>query len=200
MKPPSLILASTSPTRQRMLLAAGLTVQAIAPRVDEDTIRQSLEADGATPRDIADALAETKAQRISDRNPDAIVIGCDQVLEFQGKAWSKPQTAEQAHDQIARLSGQTHKLLSAVVLYQNQQPIWRHVATARLTMRDLGAEFLSDYIQQNWPGIGACVGGYKVEEQGIRLFSAIEGDHFTILGLPLLPLLSYLAQRGFIPA
>lgn len=193
-----LILASGSEIRLSLLRAAGLDVTAQVARIDEATIRQSLEAEAATPRDIADALAEMKAARVADRAPGALVLGCDQVLEFRHKVWGKPETAEDARTQLLALRGKTHKLLSALVLYDGGAPIWRHVGEARLTMRDFSDSFLDGYLQRNWPSVAQSVGGYKLEEEGIRLFSTIEGDHFTILGLPLLALLSYLASRGFI--
>ena len=193
-----LILASSSETRLRLLRAAGLDVTSQNPRVDEVAIRSSLEADLASPRDIADALAEMKARKIADRNADALVLGCDQVLEFQGKVWGKPESPEQALGQLMALRGQAHKLLSAVVLYDLGEPVWRFVGEVRLTMRPVTDDWLTAYVSRNWASIRHSVGGYKLEEEGIRLFSAIEGDYFTILGLPLLPLLGYLGERGFI--
>ena len=193
-----LILASSSETRLRLLRAAGLDVTSQNPRIDEVAIRSSLEADQASPRDIADALAEMKARKIADRNADALVLGCDQVLEFQGKVWGKPESPEQALGQLMALRGQAHKLLSAVVLYDLGEPVWRFVGEVRLTMRPVTDDWLTVYVSRNWASIRHSVGGYKLEEEGIRLFSAIEGDYFTILGLPLLPLLGYLGERGFI--
>jgi septum formation protein len=193
-----LLLASGSATRAAILARAGLAFQAHPAPVDEEAIRRALEAEGAHPRDIADTLAELKAARIATRFPDALVLGCDQVLEFQGRAWAKPATADEARGQLRTLSGQTHRLLSALVLYDRGEPVWRHIGVARLTMRALSDPFLDGYLARNWPAIGASVGGYRIEVEGIRLFSTIEGDHFTILGLPLLPLLDYLALRGFI--
>ena len=194
----SLILASSSETRLRLLRAAGLDVTSQNPRVDEVAIRSSLEADQASPRDIADALAEMKARKIADRNADALVLGCDQVLEFQRKVWGKPESPAEALCQLMALRGQAHKLLSAVVLYDLGEPVWRFVGEVRLTMRPVTDDWLTAYVSRNWASIRHSVGGYKLEEEGIRLFSAIEGDYFTILGLPLLPLLGYLGERGFI--
>ena len=193
-----LILASSSETRLRLLRAAGLDVTPHAPRIDEVAMRASLEADHATPRDIADALAEMKARKIADRRGDALVLGCDQVLEFRHKVWGKPETAAEALAQLSAFRGQSHKLLSAVVLYDAGQPIWRYVGEVQLTMRDLSDDWLQAYVARNWTSIRHSVGGYKLEEEGIRLFSSIEGDYFTILGLPLLALLGYLGERGFI--
>ncbi len=195
---PPIILASGSTIRRQLLEAAGLSVRTQAARIDEDTIRSSLVHEAASPRDIADTLAEMKAVRVADRHPDAVVIGCDQVLEFQNKVWAKPESLQEAQGQLVLLRGNTHRLLSAVVVCHQGQPVWRHVGTARLTMRNFSDGYLAGYLARNWPQVGQSVGGYKLEEEGVRLFSAIEGDHFTILGLPLLPLLSYLTLRGFI--
>lgn len=193
-----IILASASEIRLQLLMAAGLEVTARPARIDEATLRQSLEAENATPRDIADALAEMKAARVADRQPDGLVLGCDQVLEFRHQVWGKPETVEQARNQLLELRGKTHKLLSALVLYDAGAPVWRHVGEARLTMRVFSDSYLEGYLSRNWPSVAQSVGGYKLEEEGIRLFSAIEGDHSTILGLPLTPLLTYLGTRGFI--
>ena len=195
-----LILASTSAIRLSLLRNAGVEVSPQAARIDEETIRQSLEADAAKPRDVADALAEMKAAKVSARLPDAVVLGCDQVLDFKGKVFAKPGTAAEARLQLLDLRGQTHSLLSAAVLYEQGKPVWRHVGQARLTMRNFSDGYLDDYLARNWPAISQSVGGYMLESEGVRLFDRIDGDYFTILGLPLLPLLSYLATRGHIPA
>ncbi len=195
-----LILASTSPIRLHLLQAAQVPVTAVAARIDEDTIRTTLQAEGANPRVIADHLAEMKARKISDRFPDAYVLGCDQVLDFKGRLFSKPETQFEARDQLCALRGHNHKLLSAAVLYHQGAPIWRHIGEVRLTMRALSDAYLDAYLARNWTSIQQSVGGYKLEEEGSRLFSAIEGDYFTVLGLPLLPLLGYLGERGIIPS
>lgn len=193
-----LILASSSATRAQILRAAGLTLSTQSPRIDEETMRRALESEGAHPRDIADALAEMKARKIADRNPDALVLGCDQVLEFDRRAWGKAETMAEARGQLLALRGRPHHLLSALVLYDDGKPVWRHIGKATLTMREFSDVWLDDYLARNWESIRHSVGGYKLEEEGIRLFTAIEGDYFTILGLPLLPLLAYLGTRGFI--
>lgn len=196
--PPTLILASTSATRLSMLRAAGLEPIPVAPRVDEASVRDSLVAEGATPRDIADALAEMKARKVAEKHPDALVLGCDQVLALDRDTFAKPETPDDARQQLRQLRGKTHKLLSAAVVYENAEPVWRHVAEARLTMHRFSDAYLDDYVRRNWDSIRHSVGCYKVEEEGVRLFSAITGDHFTILGLPLLPLLAWLGNRGMI--
>jgi len=195
-----LLLASQSAIRLTLLQNAGVPVQAHPARVDEQALCAALQAEQATPRDIADALAEAKALKLAQRHPQALVLGCDQVLAYGPRLFSKPTSRLQAREQLVDLSGQTHQLLSAAVLYHEGQPIWRHVAVARLTMRRVSDAYLDDYLDRNWPAIQQSVGSYQLEGEGIRLFSAVEGDYFTILGLPLLPLLSYLSLRGFIPS
>lgn len=195
-----MILASTSRTRLAMLRAAGLDPAPVAPRVDEATIRDTLTAEGAHPRDIADALAEMKARKVAEKHPMSLVIGCDQVLALDREIFAKPETPDAARAQLRQLRGQTHRLLSALVVYQNAEPVWRFVGEARLTMHTFSDAYLNDYIDRNWDSVRHSVGCYKVEEEGIRLFSAITGDHFTILGLPLLPLLAWMRNRGMIAA
>ena len=193
-----MILASTSLTRLQMLRAAGLDPTPIAPRVDEASIRDALTAEGAHPRDIADTLAEMKARKVAEKHPEALVLGCDQVLALDRDTFAKPETPEDARQQLRQLRGKTHKLLSALVVYEHAQPVWRYIGEARLTMHDISDAYLDDYLARNWHSIRHSVGCYKVEEEGVRLFSAITGDHFTILGLPLLPLLAWAGNKGMI--
>ncbi|GAA6200696.1 Maf family nucleotide pyrophosphatase [Aquicoccus sp. SU-CL01552] len=193
-----IILASGSEIRATLLRNAGLQVEAMPPRVDEDAVKAALIAEGAPPRDIADALAELKARKLSEKHPGALVIGCDQVLDFEGALLSKPETPEAALDQLRQMRGKRHKLLSAAVICRDGRPEWRHVGQVRLTMRDVSDSYLQDYVARNWDSIRHSVGAYKLEEEGVRLFTAIDGDYFTVLGMPLLELLNFLMLRGAI--
>lgn len=195
---PPLILASQSTTRQAMLRSAGVSFEALPARVDEQTVTAALLAEAAHPRDIADTLAEMKADKIARKHPDAVVIGSDQVLAFEGTVFSKPDTEADAMDQLTRLSGKSHSQISAVVLYHEGQPVWRTVSIAKLTMRDASPAYLQSYVARNWSDIRHCVGAYQIEAEGARLFTRIDGPYHTVLGMPLLSLLSYLAQRGWI--
>ncbi|WP_166417753.1 Maf family protein [Cochlodiniinecator piscidefendens] len=191
-----IILASGSEIRQTLLRNANVAFDVVVARVDEDMIRSALEAEQASPRDIADALAEQKARKISLKHPSAIVIGCDQVLDFKNEIFSKPNTPEDAISQLKNLRGGRHSLLSAAVVYENGEPKWRHVGQVRLYMHAFSDDYLKDYVERNWDSIRHSVGSYKLEEEGVRLFSRIDGDYFNVLGLPLLELLSYLRLRG----
>jgi septum formation protein len=196
--PRPLVLASGSEIRQTLLRNAGVEFGVAPARVDESAMRDAMIAEGAPARDIADALAEQKARKVASKHPEALVLGCDQVLSFEGTMLSKPATVEEAAHQLRALSGKTHQLLSAAVLYENAEPVWRHVAVVRLKMRQLSQGYLDGYLARNWPGIQDAVGAYKLEEEGVRLFEQIQGDYFAVLGMPLLELLNYLALRGVI--
>lgn len=191
-----IILASGSAIRATLLRNAGVDFTVEIPRLDEETIRASLQAEQASPRDIADTLAEMKAQRIAARVPDALVIGCDQVLAHGRDILSKPSSPDQALAQLRSLRGSAHQLLSAAVIYERGKPVWRNVGVVRLRMRDASDAYLTDYVGRNWGSIRHAVGAYKLEEEGVRLFTRIDGDYFNVLGLPLLELLSYLTLRG----
>ncbi len=194
-----IILASMSEIRQQMLSNAGLIFTVEPAKIDEDTIMRSLQAEGARPIDIADALAEFKARKISDKHPGSLVIGCDQVLQCDQQIFAKASSVEEAKEHLKILRGKKHKLLSAVVIYEGGEPKWRHVGQVSLTMRAFSDAFMEDYLKRNWESIQHAVGCYKLEEEGVRLFSRVEGDYFTVLGLPLLDLLSYLTLRGVLP-
>ncbi len=194
-----IILASSSDIRAQLLRNAGVSCDIIKPRIDEDSVKHALEAEDAPPRDIADTLAEMKARKVAEKGAGPLVLGCDQVLSFKGAVMSKPESKDEAREQLAALRSETHQLLSAAVIYEDLKPVWRHVGVARLTMRDFSDEYLDAYLDRNWNSIKWSVGGYKIEEEGIRLFRMVQGDTFTIQGLPLLELLSYLTLRGTLP-
>lgn len=191
-----LILASSSEVRLMLLRNAGLAPEVRPARIDEEQIRRSLEVEKASPRDIAGTLAEMKARKISERAPGIMVLGCDQILEHRGAILAKPDSPDAARAQLRSLCGDTHRLLSAAVVCVNGEPIWRHVGQVSLTMRDITDAYLEDYVERNWQSIRESVGSYKLEEEGVRLFSRIDGDYFTVLGLPLIELLTWLAIRG----
>ncbi len=191
-----IILASTSEIRRTLLHNADVSFDVIPPRVDEERIKGSLVADGAPPRDIADALAELKARKISERYPEAIVIGSDQVLDLDGALLSKPSTPHDAIAQLVQMRGKGHRLLTAAVIYEGGAPVWRHVGVVQLQMRDVSDSYIEGYVARNWDSIQHSVGAYKLEEEGVRLFGRITGDYFHVLGLPLLELLGFLVARG----
>jgi septum formation protein len=193
----ALILASQSASRRTMLEAAGVPFTAQSAGVDEDAVKAALSHLGG--RDLADALAEMKAIKVSQRFPEALVLGCDSTVTApDGRLIDKTASREEAAAQLRSFAGATHRLSSAAVVAQRGVPIWRHVDTARLTMRNFSDAFLESYLDAEWPAIGRCVGGYRLEALGAQLFSRIEGSHFTILGLPLLPLLDWLRVLGVI--
>ena len=194
--PAPLILASGSETRRDMLQNAGLEIEVIKPRVDEGMMRDAMLADEANPCDIADALADMKARKISEKQPERLVLGCDQVLDFRGTLYSKATSKEEAVQHLTELRGARHSLLSAAVLYEDGKPIWRHIGQARLTTRVYSDAFIIDYVDRNWDEIRHCVGCYQLEAEGVRLFAQVEGNHFTILGLPLIELVNYLTLKG----
>ncbi len=191
-----IILASGSEIRAQLLARAGVDFSVETPRVDEDAIKEALVAEGAPPRDIADALAEAKARKVALTYGDGLVLACDQVLDFQGSVLSKRETPGVAIEQLKTMRGKRHMLLSAAVIYDDGKPVWRHIGQVRLLMRNMSDGWLSAYVDRNWQSIRHSVGAYKLEEEGVRLFSRIEGDHFNVLGMPLLEILSYLTLRG----
>ena len=191
----SLILASQSASRRAMLAAAGVPFTAETAGVDEDAAKAAL-AD-LSPRDLADALAELKALKVSARHPDALVLGSDSVVALSdGTLLDKPESREQAADHLTRMSGGTHKLWSAAVIAEGGRPVWRHVEAATLHVRTLSYGFIDRYLDAEWPAVGGCVGVFRIEGPGVQLFDRIEGSHFTVLGLPLIPVLGFLRVRG----
>lgn len=191
-----LILASQSASRRAMLDAAGVTYAVQPAGVDETPLKDALIGQGAKPRDIADALAEMKAARVSQQQGGALVIGSDSVVAVDGRLFDKPASRDQAADHLALFSAKEVQLVSAVVVAEGGRPVWRHVETARLQVRTLSPAFIDHYLDAEWPAIAGCVGCFRIEGPGVQLFDAIKGDHFTILGMPLLPLLGYLRLRG----
>ena len=198
--PRPLVLASGSATRRLLLEGAGLPVEAVAPRVDERAVEAPLVAAAAEPATVALALARAKACAVADRRPDRLVLGADQTLSFGGRAFHKPISIAAARDQIAALAGATHRLESAAVLVRDGAIVFETVARAELTMRPLSPRFLDAYVAAAGPGLCDSVGGYKLEGLGIHLFERVVGDHATVLGLPLLPLLSALRDLGALAA
>ncbi len=195
---PALVLASKSAIRARLLTGAGLRFQVSPPALDEAAIKQSLKADGADARAVAETLAEMKACKVSLSRPEALVIGADQVLECNRRLYDKPADIDQARVQLRELRGERHRLHTAAVVARAGQPIWRQLSTPTLTMRAFGDGFLEQYLAETGTGITLSVGAYQLEGLGIQLFSAIEGDYFSILGLPLLPLIGFLRQHGLV--
>lgn len=191
-----LILASSSEIRAQLLRQAAVDYTVHPARVDEEMVREAMLAEQAPPRDIADALAELKARKVSEKHPEALVLGCDQVLDHGGILLSKPASHEDAEQQLRSLRNDRHMLLSAAVICEGGKPIWRHVGQVRLRMRDASDAYLKGYVSRNWDSIQHAVGAYKLEEEGVRLFTRIDGDYFNVLGLPLLELLAYLTLRG----
>jgi len=191
-----LILASRSDARARMLREVGLAVEVVPAAVDEAAVKVGLRAEAAPARDVADMLAELKAQRVAGRRPDRLVLGADQVLVLDDRILDKPADRAEARAQLQALRGQRHELLSAAVICEAGAPVWRHVGRARLTMRPFSDAFLDAYLESEGELVLASVGAYRIEGRGAQLFSRVEGDHFTIMGLPLLELLGFLRTRG----
>ncbi|MEO1541806.1 MAG: Maf family protein [Pseudomonadota bacterium] len=192
----SIILASGSSIRRDMLQNAGLDVEVQPARVDEASIKSAMLAEDAPPRDIADKLAELKSLRISQQNPKALVLGADQVLVHAKRLFDKSEDLSEAREHLELLSGQAHELLSAAVISENGKPVWRHIGRAQMIMRPLSAPFIDAYLAAEREGVLETVGCYKVEGRGAQLFSRVQGDYFSVLGLPLLEILGFLRARG----
>jgi len=193
-----IILASGSPHRRTLLLNAGLEFSVAKPDIDERAVEAALAGSGATPEDVAAVLAEAKAVAVSERHPDALVIGSDQTLSLGDEFLHKVADMEAARRQLLRLSGRMHQLSSAVVLAGQGEAIWRHTSVAHMTMRKLDPAAIGRYLSDVGDAALGSVGCYQIEGRGIRLFEKIEGDFFTIVGLPLLPLLAALHDKGAI--
>ncbi len=195
-----LLLASRSETRRHMLQAAGVLFESVDAPLDEEAAKQQLVSDGLAPKEIAARLAELKA-KAATAPADALVIGSDQVLERDdGSMLSKPRSREEAADQLRSLAGRTHRLHSAAVVTQDGVSLWSEVETVSLKVRPFSDTFLQAYLNAEWEHIRWSVGGYRIEGPGAQLFDTVEGSHFAILGMPLLPLLAFLREYGALPA
>jgi len=191
-----IILASGSESRAAILRDAGLQFQVIPAHCDEAAVKQEGARAGEAPGPVAQTLARLKALRVSAQHPDALVIGADQMLSV-GDYWlDKPGSHEEAADHLRQLSGQAHRLHTAVCCVRGSQVIWQHLAVPTLTMRTLSDGFIADYLAAEGEACFSSVGAYRLEGRGIQLFERIDGDFFTILGLPILPLLGFLRQHG----
>ncbi|HRD45425.1 MAG TPA: Maf family protein [Caulobacter sp.] len=191
-----IVLASKSPARTSVLKAAGVPFETQVAGVDEAAVKAGLLAEGAGPREVADALAELKAVKVSRSRPGALVIGADQTLDLAGALFDKVETIAEARERLRLLRGKTHKLHSAVVVARDGQAIWREVPPAKLTMRNFSDAFIDSYLAARGVDILSSVGCYQLENEGVQLFSRIEGDYFTILGLPLMGLFDFLRLHG----
>ena len=196
-----LVLASQSVGRRSVLTNAGIPHEVLTAEIDEDVARAGLRAKGFGPSELAQALAELKALEVSNRRPDDFVIGCDQTLALEnGTMFDKPVDRPALVEQLRILSGNGHALYSAIVVARGRETIWRHVEPVMMRMRVLSDAFIEDYVEMEGDGLLSCVGGYKIETRGAQLFSKIDGSHFAIIGLPLLPLLEYLRSQGVLPS
>lgn len=196
----TLVLASASAARAAMLRNAGLDFEIRPARIDEEEIKRALKAEGASPRRAAEALAELKAHRARPEDGQDFVIAADQMLVCEDRWYDKPADIAQARAQLLSLRGKSHDLVSAVVLARGGSIVWRHVDVATLIMRDFSDGFLDAYLAQAGAAVLHSVGGYQLEGLGVQLFSRIRGDFFTILGLPLLPLLDILRENKVLRA
>lgn len=195
----TLILASQSIGRRILLENAGVPHECVVAHIDEESAKVSLRAQGLGARDLADALAELKAVKISSKRPRDLVLGCDQMLALDdGTMLDKAQSLAALADQLRMLSGKTHSLYSAAVVAEGGVTVWRHIERVKLTMRVLSEAFIAGYIAKEGDILLGCVGGYRIESCGVQLFVKIEGSHFAIIGLPLLPILDYLRVRGVV--
>ncbi|OSQ45825.1 nucleoside triphosphate pyrophosphatase [Thalassospira sp. MCCC 1A01428] len=195
-----LVLASSSKARQQMLQNAGIDCEAVASMIDEDGYKQAMKAEGASAMEAAETLAEMKALRMYRQRPDAIVIAADQMLECNGVWFDKPTDCDQTRAQLRALRNKRHQLVSAAVVYKEGSRIWGKIDTAHLTMRNFSDEWLEWYLDAAGEDIFQCVGGYQLEGLGAQLFTEIRGDYFTVLGMPLLPLIGFLRDHGILKA
>ena len=191
-----IVLASTSSSRRTMLEAVGLAFTIVAPNVDEDLLKDRLTTSGANGSRIADALAQAKALAVSERYPDALVIGADQILMSDGRIFNKASDRIEARKTLRALRGREHELICAAVMARAGHAVWRRVETATMRMREFSDEFLDEYLTVEIPAVVGSVGCYRIEGRGAQLFSELSGDHFCIRGLPLVALLAALREEG----
>ncbi|MDZ4737979.1 MAG: Maf family protein [Rhodospirillaceae bacterium] len=197
---PAIVLASASRARATMLEAAGVPFAIDAAAIDEDDVKAALVAERATPAQVAETLAELKALRVARRHPGSLVIGADQVLAHDDALFDKPKDRADAARQLATLAGKSHRLYSVAVVVRDGARLWHHGDMAELTMRPLTAEFIDQYLDRAGDAVTQSVGAYQLEGLGAQLFTRVRGDFFTVLGLPLLPLLGFLRGHGVVPA
>jgi septum formation protein len=195
---PDLILASGSTTRQNILRQAGVDFSVEVSHVDEDSIKAAMIAEGGTATMGAENLGEFKARKVANSNPNSLVIGADQILSINDIWFDKPVDMDHARAHLKSFSGKTHFLHTSVSVLHGDQVLWHHNEICKMTMRDLSEEFISDYLDQEGEAVLTSVGAYRLEGLGAQLFSKIEGDFFTILGLPLLPLLEFLRNNQYL--
>lgn len=195
---PVLVLASSSPFRKTLMQNAGLAFEAQAAEIDERQIETGLS--GASPDQVALVLARAKALDVAGRHPGALVLGSDQTMSLGERVYHKSRSIDEAREALLSLSGQTHRLNSAIALVRDRAIVWEHVAHAELTVRPLSEAFVDRYLERVGEKVFSSVGSYQIEGEGIQLFSRIVGDYFTIVGLPLLPLLEKLRDLGVIDA
>ncbi|WP_338148244.1 Maf family protein [Neoroseomonas eburnea] len=193
---PRIILASASSARRSVLEGAGLRFEARPAAVDESAIKEAAQAEGIPPAEAALMLADAKAERIGRRDPEALVIGCDQLLVCEGAWFDKPADVAAARSHLRALRGRPHDLVTAVVCHRHGGRVWQHVAVPRLTMRVFSETFLDAYLAAEAEHVTQSVGAYRLEGPGVQLFDRVQGEHSAILGLPLLPLLGFLRQHG----
>ncbi len=192
-----IILASGSKIRATILQNAGVKFRVQTSRVDEDAFKDSMRAEGLSPMDQADYLAQMKSEKVSSQT-SGLVLGADQMLSLEGRGFDKPKSREEAFERLKEFSGKTHHLECAAVISENGEAVWRYIARPKLTMRTLSDAFINSYLDQIGDAAFESVGAYQLEGLGVQLFSSIEGDYFSILGLPLLQILDYLRERSVI--